>query len=210
MEEISSSNNFHETLTKLIDKKYPVQNTRQIIKLYDPTENIFTIIKNPDNISLNYYQNKYEITSRQRPVKFHFILDYNKYSQRLDEIFIFVIDFLKNYLTDYSHVFFIFQEIPNFKKEDFCITICNNESIEIVFKNYFYLNNITSNNKLLFEMNRIRDDIFFQYKYTSINDNLLSISNNIQDINSLLHYIPNDHVRKSVCYYTRRELKKLF
>ncbi len=191
---VTNTNNYVNQL----NKKYPVYTSRHLIKLYNPTENTCVVVTNPDEIPLDFYIGKHEITSSGRPVKLHFVLDRNDYSSpnRLDEVIEFVIVYLKKYLEDYSHVF---QEIPNFKKEDFCITYTYHD-IEIVFKNYFYFNNITSNNRILIDMMRLRDDIFFQYKYTSICKNTLAISDEIQYIHALIHYIPNDHERKCISY----------
>ena len=175
--------------------------SRHLIKLYNPDEKTCVVVTNPEEIPLDFYIGKHEITSSGRPVKFHFVLDRNDYSSpnRFDEVIEFVLLYLKKYLEDYSRVHHTFIEIPNLKKEDFCITYTYHD-IEIVFKNYFYLNNVTSNNRLLIDMMRQRDDIFLQYKYTSMCKNTLAISDEIQDLHALIHYIPNDHERKCVSY----------
>ena len=187
-----------------INKKYPAYTSKHLIKLHDPANNTCIVITNPEGVSCEFLIGKHEITSRGRPVKFHFVLDRNDYSSpnRLDDLLEFIMNYLRDYFQNYSRVFHIFTEVPHFKKEDFCITYLNHE-IEIVFKNYFYLNNVTSNNRLLIDMMRERDDIVLQYKYTSTSKNTLAISDDIQDLHALIHYIPNDHVRKSVVHYSR-------
>ncbi len=194
-----------------INKKYPLYTSLNLIKLYNPTDNT-CIITPPENVTCEFLIGKHELTSRGRPVKFHFVVDRNDYSSpnRLDELLEFVMICLRDYLTEYSRAFHIFtnNEVPHFKKEDFCVTYTNHE-IEVVFKNYFYLNNITSNNRLLIDMMRQRDDIVLQYKYTSRCKNTLAISDDIQSLHALIHYIPDDHERKCVVYYTYRQLDNI-
>ena len=206
-----------DSVTK-INKIYPLYTSKNIIKLYDPVENTCIVVR-PEDIPNDQYDSptefligKHELTSVKRPVKFHFVLDRNDYSSqnRLNEVLDFVLVSLRDYLVEYSRAFLIYanNEIPHLKKEDFCVTYTNH-SIEVVFKNYFYFNNVTSNNRFLILMMSARDDIIFQYKYTSRCKNTLAISDDIQSLHALIHYIPDDHERKCVAFYTRRQLDNI-